>query len=295
MNPREAGFLLLGSRLGDPVRHPLTGPQLQRLAKRVRLSPMPGHGGEELTESHLRALGCTEPEAAHVVALLGEEDRLAAYLRRGEKRGLRCLTPVSPRYPARLTAALGDRAPAALWFAGDLSLLQTPCLSLVGSRELKGEARAFARRAGEEMARQGYTLVSGGARGTDREGQEACLAAGGRVIAVLAAPQGAPPVPNLLLCWEDSFDRPFSPARALSRNRIIHILGEKTLVAQTSPGFGGTWNGTEENLRRGWSPVFFFDDGSPGAQALIERGATAVGMSQLKHLSALFPAQTTFF
>ena len=35
MNPREAGFLLLGSRLGDPVRHPLTGPQLQRLAKRV--------------------------------------------------------------------------------------------------------------------------------------------------------------------------------------------------------------------------------------------------------------------
>ncbi len=70
MNPREAGFLLLGSRLGDPVRHPLTGPQLQRLAKRVRLSPMPGHGGEELTESHLRALGCTEPEAAHVVALL---------------------------------------------------------------------------------------------------------------------------------------------------------------------------------------------------------------------------------
>lgn len=180
MNPREAGFLLLGSRLGDPVRHPLTGPQLQRLAKRVRLSPMPGHGGEELTESHLRALGCTEPEAAHVVALLGEEDRLAAYLRRGEKRGLRCLTPVSPRYPARLTAALGDRAPAALWFAGDLSLLQTPCLSLVGSRELKGEARAFARRAGEEMARQGYTLVSGGAGGRTGKGRRPAwpLAAG---------------------------------------------------------------------------------------------------------------------
>lgn len=164
MNPREAGFLLLGSRLGDPVRI-LSPAAAAAPGQAGALNPMPGHGGEELTESHLRALGCTEPEAAHVVALLGEEDRLAAYLRRGEKRGLRCLTPVSPRYPARLTAALGDRAPAALWFAGDLSLLQTPCLSLVGSRELKGEARAFARRAGEEMARQGYTLVSGGARG----------------------------------------------------------------------------------------------------------------------------------
>ena len=120
------------------------------------------------------------------------------------------------------------------------------------------------------MARQGYTLVSGGARGTDREGQEACLAAGGRVIAVLAAPQGAPPVPNLLLCWEDSFDLPFSPARALSRNRIIHILGEKTLVAQTSPGFGGTWNGTEENLRRGWSTGPHRAGGHSGGNVPIE-------------------------
>ena len=279
MNPREAGFLLLGSCLGDPARHPLTPAQLQRLAANIRRQPMPAPGGEELTRSHLRALGCTEPEAAQILALLKEEDRLAPYL----------------RYPPRLITAMGDRAPAVLWFSGNLSLLQTPCLSLVGSRELRDANRAFARAAGAEMATQGYTLVSGGARGADQQAQEACLAAGGQVIAILAAPCPPPTDPNVLLCWEDSFDLPFSPARALSRNRIIHALGEKTLVAQVTLGSGGTWRGSEENLRRGWSPVFLFDDRSPGALALMERGATGIGMAQLADFPALLPAQTTLF
>ncbi len=295
MNPREAGFLLLGSCLGDPARHPLTPAQLQRLAANIRRQPMPAPGGEELTRSHLRALGCTEPEAAQILALLKEEDRLAPYLHRAERQQIHCLTRGNPRYPPRLITAMGDRAPAVLWFSGNLSLLQTPCLSLVGSRELRDANRAFARAAGAEMATQGYTLVSGGARGADQQAQEACLAAGGQVIAILAAPCPPPTDPNVLLCWEDSFDLPFSPARALSRNRIIHALGEKTLVAQVTLGSGGTWRGSEENLRRGWSPVFLFDDRSPGALAIMERGATGIGMAQLADFPALLPAQTTLF
>ena len=143
--------------------------------------------------------------------------------------------------------------------------------------------------------RNGNPGVSGGARGADQQAQEACLAAGGQVIAILAAPCPPPTDPNVLLCWEDSFDLPFSPARALSRNRIIHALGEKTLVAQVTLGSGGTWRGSEENLRRGWSPVFLFDDRSPGALALMERGATGIGMAQLADFPALLPAQTTLF
>ena len=256
---------------------------------------MPAPGGEELTRSHLRALGCTEPEAAQILALLKEEDRLAPYLHRAERQQIHCLTRGNPRYPPRLITAMGDRAPAVLWFSGNLSLLQTPCLSRWGSRELRDANRAFARAAGAEMATQGYTLVSGGARGADQQAQEACLAAGGQVIAILAAPCPPPTDPNVLLCWEDSFDLPFSPARALSRNRIIHALGEKTLVAQVTLGSGGTWRGSEENLRRGWSPVFLFDDRSPGALALMERGATGIGMAQLADFPALLPAQTTLF
>ena len=295
MNPREAGFLLLGSCLGDPARRPLTPPQLQRLAARVRLHPIPGADEAEPPPAHLFKLGCSHSEAEHIVSLLSETDRLSAYLDRAGALGLQCLTRANPRYPRRLMRALGDRAPSVLWFDGNLDLLQRTGLSLVGSRELRPENRAFAQAAGLQMARQGYVLVSGGARGADAAAQASCLTGGGQVIAVLAGPLTGASHRNLLLCCEDSFDLPFSPARALSRNRLIHILGEKTLVAQAAFGSGGTWAGATENLRRGWSPVFCFTDGSPGAKALLERGATGVTISQLTDFSSLQPAQTVFF
>lgn len=297
MTPREAGFLLLGSCLGDPARRPLTPPQLQRLAQRVRLQPVPGAPSEELSREHLLRLGCTEPEADRILSLLSETARLRAYLCRARDLGLTCLTCVSPGYPPRLSAVLGDRAPAVLWLSGDVSLLQSPCIALVGSRELQSANRMFAQTAGREIARQGFTLVSGGARGADTAAQQACLAAGGRVIAVLAGPlrRQVRTSQKLLHCCEDSFDLPFSPVRALSRNRIIHVLGEKTLVAQSSLGSGGTWSGTEENLRRHWSPVFLFDDGSSAARALQERGAAGISDAQLRDLSALSPLQAALF
>ena len=48
----------------------------------------------------------------------------------------------------------------------------------------------------------------------------------------------------------------------------------------------------DENLRRGWSPVFVSDDGSEGAQALIARGAVPV--RTLSGLDDLQPAQLQF-
>ena len=91
---------------------------------------------------------------------------------------------------------------------------------------------------------------------------------------------------------EQGYDLPFSAQRALSRNHFIHAMGEKTLVAQCRAGAGGTWDGTTENLRRGWSPVFVSDDGSEGAQALIARGAVPV--RTLSGLDDLQPAQLQF-
>ena len=97
---------------------------------------------------------------------------------------------------------------------------------------------------------------------------------------------------HVLYLAEQAYDAPFSTPRALGRNYLIHAMGEKTLVAQCRAGSGGTWDGTTENLKHGWSPVFVHDDGTPGARALIERGAAAV--RTLGRLDELQPEQLHF-
>ena len=173
--------------------------------------------------------------------------------------------------------------------------MNNPMVSLVGSRDINSKNAEFAREAGRQAAIQGYTLVSGNARGSDRTAQEACLAAGGTVVCVLADSLEKRPLrENVLYLSEENFDDEFSAQRALSRNRCIHALGQKTLVAQSSLQHGGTWNGTVKNLRFGWSPVFCFDDESPASQLLCRMGAVPVKMEVLSDLSALKADEENF-
>jgi predicted Rossmann fold nucleotide-binding protein DprA/Smf involved in DNA uptake len=94
---------------------------------------------------------------------------------------------------------------------------------------------------------------------------------------------------NVLYISEDGFEEAFSSQRALSRNRVIHTLGVKTFVAQSSLKMGGTWDGTVKNLRFGWSPVFCFDDGSEGIRMLEQMGAEVISLDGLRQFSALRP------
>lgn len=273
MNPREAGFLLLSSHLGDPERPVLTTAQLRILACRVR-NQCTNQPDRTVAVPDLTALGYSRGMASRIVSLLEEEDRLEAYLRRGASQDCRPITRVSPAYPALLRQRLGLDSPGCLWAKGDTAILATPAIALVGSRELREPNRDFARQVGREAALRGLTLISGNARGADRTAQQACLEAGGRVISIVADELSRHPlVRNVLYLSEDGFDEPFSAQRALSRNRCIHALGQMVFVAQADFGKGGTWDGTMKNLRFGWSSVVCFQDGSSAAAALEQQGA----------------------
>lgn len=278
------GFLLLTGHLGDPERNPLTVAQFRELTKRMQQMKKPEED-RELTAEDLIAIGCGREFAVRILALLEQQEQLDWYLEHG--RGLGCIpiTRLDRTYPDRVRKKLAMEAPGSLWAKGDISLLEQPKLSLVGSRELRLENQGFAETAGKLAARHGICLVSGNARGADLTAQESCLQAGGKVISIVAdALEKYPSRDNILYLSEEGYDLPFTPLRALSRNRVIHTISPKTLVAQCTLEKGGTWDGTVKNLKNGWSDVYCFRDGSDACRELSQRGAVPVSAQELPNV-----------
>ena len=287
MTGREEGFLLLTSQLGNPDRKVLTPSQLRTLAQRSRDLPLEDPN-RELEAADLQALGYSRELAERIVALLSERELLEYYCLQGSKANCRPVTRMTAGYPLRIWSKLGQESPGCLWAKGDLALLERPTVALVGSRELQAHNLEFAREVGRQAAHQGYVLVSGNARGADQAAQEACLASGGSVISVVAdSLKSHRHQDRVLYLSEDGFDQCFTAQRAISRNRCIHCLGEKTFVAQCGYQSGGTWDGTVKNLRFGWSPVYVFQDHSPAAQLLVQMGAEPVNSEQLGNFQSL--------
>ncbi len=295
MTNRERGFLLLGSSLGMEDRRPLSDRELTLLAQRARGLPRDDED-RELTEKDLTALGYSPGEADRILRLLSDGALLEYYIHRGLRAGCRPLTRVSPGYPMVLRRRLGLAAPGCLWYRGDRQALEMPRVALVGSRDLGDANRAFAQAVGRAAAEQGFALVSGNARGADRAAQEACLAAGGWVISVVADRLDRQWIgKRLLYLSEDGYDREFSAQRAIHRNRVIHALGLGVFVAQATWNRGGTWSGAAANLRGRWSPVFCCSDGSRAAEALISMGAKAVSPENLNDFQHLLQMDLRFF
>ncbi len=295
MRGAEQGFLLLTSHLGDPKSKPLTVAQLRTLAQRMETAERE-NGNRELGAGDLLALGYDGEMADRILFLLSRQEQLEYYVNGAQKHNCFPITRIGANYPLSLRKKLGLDSPGCLWAKGDTGLLARPAISLVGSRQLEPDNRAFACEVGKQSARQGYVLVSGNARGADQTAQNACLDHGGQVIAIVAdSLLNAEENPNVLYLSEDLYDGAFSAIRALSRNRLIHAMGEKTFVAGCRKGKGGTWNGAVRNLRHALSPLFCYQDDSDGVQALCQMGATAVTPQDLQDFSALTKKEPSLF
>lgn len=287
MTGPEQGFLLLTSSLGDPDRKPLSVAQFRALAKRV-LAAEREISSRDLQIDDLVKLGYDPVMAERIFGLLSGTNQLREYLRRSEACDCYPITRLNPIYPEPVRRRLRVDSPGVLWVKGDVTLIGRPAVAVIGSRELNETNRAFAEEAGRQIAKQGYVLVSGNARGADRIAQRASLEAGGQVISVVAdSLQKQPLIRNVLWISLDDFDQAFSAQRALHRNHVIHTMGSLTIAAQCTLEKGGTWNGILANLKYGWNPVCMFDDQSDAAKELENRGVQIIGMNQLQDLAAL--------
>lgn len=85
-------------------------------------------------------------------------------------------------YPLALGAT--DDAPPVLSYLGDINLVRSPCLAMVGARNASLNGRKFATKIAKELGQSGQIIVSGLARGIDTSAHQGAIETG--TIAVVA-------------------------------------------------------------------------------------------------------------
>ena len=151
------------------------------------------------------------------------------------------------RYPDMLLDI--DDPPEELYYVGDLSLLERPCISVVGSRKASGYGLWAAETIGKTLGQAGVTVVSGMAIGIDGAAHRGALSAAGSTAAVLGC--------GIDICFPKSNHRlrdeiarkgliisqfqPGTPGAKYTfpmRNRIISGLSYATVVVEAGIGSG---------------------------------------------------------
>lgn len=131
-------------------------------------------------------LDITEEEVSRLEKLLSNGARLAIELDELAKLGIFVTTRAEKSYPYVLKK-IRQKAPTILYYAGDISILETKKVAIVGSRNIDRDAIAFTEKLAQKCALEGLTVISGGARGVDSIAQDIALYNGGKVVSVLSS------------------------------------------------------------------------------------------------------------
>lgn len=278
--------LLLCGRFGRSRdgASPLSDSEYNQLA--VWLQKQGMRPSDLLDEGGRRRLDTQEPPVAadRLGRLLERGAALALVVESWTSKGLWVLSRSDDRYPTRLR---GRRSPAppVLYGAGDVGLLSGGGLAIVGSRDASDEALDFVRNVARTCAEQGIQVISGGARGVDNEAMTSATGSDGTAVGVLANDlartatrgkyRGAIQEGRLVLVSPYDPGSGFNVGHAMRRNRYIYNLADYGLIASSSSGSGGTWQGAVEAIRNREAVfVWLGDQNVPkGNHELIKKGA----------------------
>jgi len=212
---------------------------------------------------------------------------LGLALEKWERAGLWVMTRSDTEYPARFKSRFGTRSPAVLFGCGNRHLLRQRSAAVVGSRNASAEDLAFAASLGFAAASEGWSIVSGGARGIDQAAMLGAVEREGTAIGVLSdsllRSSSSGTYRKWLMAKSLVLISPFDPevgfvvGNAMERNKYIYGLSDAAIVIASDREKGGTWNGAVENLKQKppWVPLWVkpHPDSLSGNAELVRRGA----------------------
>jgi len=232
----------------------------------------------------LQVPGIGEKLAGETVAALRTID-VDAEVQSMEKHRVALLVRGEAGYPAPLADIYAP--PTLLYVRGALQEGDVRAVAIVGSRQCTDYGKRTATRLAQELARAGYIVVSGLARGIDAAAHRGALQGGGRTLAVLAGGLARiyPPEhrgladeveKNGALLTESSMQQDPIAALFPARNRIISGLCKAVVLVEAAEKSGALIT-AEHAAEQGRivlavpGPVDSLSSG--GTNALIRQGA----------------------
>lgn len=201
--------------------------------------------------------------------------------------GLAFVDRLSPRYPDSLKEIYD--APIGLYWKG-VYTVDRPCVAIVGTRQATLYGRSVAKKFAAELARMGFCIVSGMARGTDTAAHEGALEVGGKTIAVFGCGIDIIYPPENLSLYQTiaasgavlsefplgrRADRQTFPMR----NRVVTGLCEAVIVVESAAAGGSMITARfagEQGRPIMAVPGRIDQESSKGCHQLIRDGATMV-------------------
>ena len=287
LSPTAQATLLLTSyfsKAGSEVVKPLSNSEWGRFALWLKQnSTTPA----DLLAAEPNSLLCgwhdSRVSIERILQLLSRGHSLALAVEKWQRAGLWVMTRADPDYPKRLKYRLKTDSPPVLFGCGNKNLLSAGGLAVVGSRNANGVDLSFTEQVGALAASEQITIVSGGARGVDETAMLGAMHNGGPVIGVMAD--------SLLRAatsakWREGLmggntvlispfypEAGFNAGNAMARNKFIYCLSDSSLVIHSGKK-GGTLSGAQENLKKGWVPLWVkpTDDSNAANAILVAKG-----------------------
>ena len=197
----------------------------------------------------LRRIGCS-PELAEAVKrgpAIESRHLVDRQVKLVERLAIQVITLTDPVYPQRLRMI--HDPPPVLYYTGALHEQDGMAVAIVGGRTATAAGRAVTEEIAQDLARSGWTIVSGMARGIDAAAHRGALAGKGRTLAVLGCgvDQTYPPEHDQLrkqieehgaILTELPVGSPPQSHHFPRRNRIISGLSVGVLVAEAAMNSG---------------------------------------------------------
>lgn len=201
----------------------------------------------EATEEELLDVDGIGPKLAAAILAARHGQSAEREWQRCRELGIGLVLRGTADYPRPLSAICDP--PGVLYCRGKLEAQDELGIAIVGSRRCTVYGRQQAEKLAGALARAGFTIVSGLARGIDAAAHQGALAAGGRTIAVLGTgldriypPEHVELAQHVsdrgALLAETSLDQAPLPGMFPQRNRIISGLSLGVIVVEATRNSG---------------------------------------------------------